>query len=72
MEIGPNFMCTSGYHETPLEDIVIPNDAFKGATSTNFSMTAGAGTSLNITIMQIAFECGYRLFDRQKAFKSLK
>lgn len=60
--IGPNFMWTSDYHETPLEDFVIPDHAFKGTSTTSFSVTAGAGIRLNNIIGPMPLECGYRFF----------
>ncbi|WP_115710720.1 hypothetical protein [Legionella sainthelensi] len=60
--IGPNFMWTSGYQETPLVDFALPDNSFKGASTTSFSATVGAGIRLNNIIGQIPFECGYRFF----------
>ncbi|VEB35214.1 hypothetical protein [Legionella cherrii] len=60
--IGPNFMWTSGYHETPLEDFAIPDNAFEGASTTHFSVMAGAGIRLNNIIGPMPVECGYRFF----------
>ncbi|WP_454781741.1 hypothetical protein [Legionella sp. WA2022007384] len=60
--IGPNFMRTSGYHEMPLVDFAIPDNAFKGTSTTTFTATVGAGIRLNNIIAPIPFECGYRFF----------
>ncbi|WP_419418651.1 hypothetical protein ACNVED_08790 [Legionella sp. D16C41] len=59
--IGPNFMRTSSYHEIPLDEVTIPDNAFAGTSTTNFSVTVGAGIRLN-NIAQIPLECGYRFF----------
>ncbi|WP_115705568.1 hypothetical protein [Legionella sainthelensi] len=60
--IGPNFMWTSGYQETPLVDFAVPDNSFNGASTTSFSATVGAGIRLNNIVGQIPFECGYRFF----------
>jgi hypothetical protein len=60
--IGPNFMWTSNYRERPLADFVIPDRAFKGAHSTEFSATAGAGIRMNDLFGTMPIECGYRFF----------
>jgi hypothetical protein len=60
--IGPNFMWTSNYRERPLVDFIIPDRAFKGASSTAFSVTAGAGLRLNNILGPMPVECGYRFF----------
>lgn len=60
--IGPNFLSTSGYRETPLNSYTLPDNAFTGASTTTFSATAGIGLRVNNTLGQMPVECGYRFF----------
>ena len=60
--IGPNFMRTSHYYETPNAYYTIPDNAFTSNTSVTFSATAGVGLRLNKIIGKTPLECGYRFF----------
>ncbi|MBI2785144.1 MAG: hypothetical protein HYX60_02075 [Legionella longbeachae] len=60
--IGPNFMWTSGYRERPLVNFSVPDNAFKGASSATFSLTAGVGLRLNNVLGPMPIELGYRFF----------
>lgn len=60
--IGPNFLWTSGYRETPLNSYTLPDNAFRGASTTTFSATAGIGVRFNNLLGQMPVECGYRFF----------
>jgi hypothetical protein len=62
MGIGPNFLLTSGYKETPLNNYTNLDNAFTGATTTTFSATAGIGLRVNNILGQMPVECGYRFF----------
>lgn len=60
--MGPNFMRTTNYREKPLADFVIPDKAFNGVNSTQFSVTAGVGLRLNNILGSMPMECGYRFY----------
>lgn len=60
--IGPNFMNTSTFTEHSLDLITIPDDAFKGHSSTQFSATAGIAMALGKLLGVMPLECGYRFF----------
>jgi len=62
MGIGPNFIWTSGYRETPLNSYTLPDNAYSGTSTTTFSATAGIGLRLNNIVGQMSVECGYRFF----------
>jgi hypothetical protein len=61
--IGANFMQTDDYQEQSLDGgITIPDNAFSGKHTTNFSATAGFGFRLNEIFDLAAMEVGYRFF----------
>lgn len=61
--IGPNWMHTEGFVETPLDGgITIPDNAFSGRTTTTFSATVGAGIQIANVFGKTSLECGYRFF----------
>ncbi len=61
--IGPNFMRTANYTETPLTSYSLPdNNAFPDKTSTTLSVMAGAGLRMNNVFGKLPLECGYRFF----------
>ena len=60
--IGPNFMRTSGFNESPLDGITIPDNIFSSRTTTTFTATIGAGFRFNQVFGELPLECGYRLF----------
>ena len=60
--IGPNFMSTSGFHETSLGDGTLPDYIFSGHTTANFSATAGVGIKFQHAFREVPLECGYRFF----------
>ncbi len=60
--IGPNFMRTSNYSETPLDAYTIPDDAFSAHNNVTFSATAGVGLRFNNIFGTAPLECGYRFF----------
>ena len=60
--IGPNFMRTSQYNETPLTTYTIPDNAFAAHNNVAFTATAGVGLRLNDIFGRSPLECGYRFF----------
>lgn len=60
--IGPNFMRTSEYSETPLDIFTIPDNAFRGQNQTTFSATAGISIRLNQFLGKAPVEFGYRFY----------
>jgi hypothetical protein len=60
--LGPNFMQVSQYHETPLNDYTLPDNAFTSRTNTTFSVTAGVGLRVNHAFGKVPVECGYRFY----------
>jgi hypothetical protein len=61
--IGPNFMRTNSYQEKSLDGgVTIPDNAFSGRTTTNFSATAGIGFKVANALDNVPLECGYRFF----------
>ncbi len=60
--IGPNFMRTSHYNETPLESMTLPDNAFVAHNNVAFTATAGIGLRFNDIFGKAPFECGYRFF----------
>ena len=60
--IGPNFMQTNGYKDSSLDEITLPDHAFKGQNNVAFTVTAGIGLRLNNLLGKAPIECGYRFF----------
>ena len=60
--IGPNFMSASGFNESPLDGITIPDNIFSSHTTTTFTATLGAGIRFNQFFGEAPLECGYRFF----------
>ena len=60
--IGPNFMKTGRYQETPINSNSVPNTPFSGKTTTTFSATVGIGIKRNNVFGRAPLECGYRFF----------
>lgn len=61
--IGPNIMKSGGYSERSLDGgMTIPDNAFRGYTSTALSITAGVGVEFAHALGQLPLECGYRFF----------
>lgn len=60
--IGPNFMSASGFKESSLDGITIPDNIFSGDTTTTFTATIGAGLRFNQFFGRAPLECGYRFF----------
>ena len=60
--VGPNFMRTSNYSETPLDVYTIPDNAFSAHNNVAFTATAGLGFRLNNIFGEKPLECGYRFF----------
>ncbi|MDF1646667.1 MAG: hypothetical protein P1U61_06795 [Legionellaceae bacterium] len=60
--VGPNFMRTSGYHETALNSYTLPSNSFTSHANVTFTATAGAGLRFNEFFGQAPFELGYRFF----------
>ena len=60
--VGPNFMRTSGFNESPLDDITIPDTIFSSRTTTTFTATVGAGVQFKQFFGEAPLECGYRFF----------
>jgi len=60
--IGPNFMYTTQYADSPLNANTLPDNAYVGnVTTTVFSAMAGIGLKLNV-MGQVPVELGYRYF----------
>jgi hypothetical protein len=60
--VGPNFVITSNYQETPNNSEAIPDNAFSGHTQINFSAMIGLGLKINHVFGNEPLECGYRFF----------
>ena len=60
--VGPNFMNTRGFQETPVDAITLPDTIFSGKSYTTFSATAGLGIKFNQLLGQLPIEIGYRFF----------
>lgn len=60
--IGPNFMRTSGFSESSLDGISIPDTIFSSRTTTTFSATVGTGLRFKQFFGAAPLECGYRFF----------
>jgi hypothetical protein len=60
--IGPNFMRTSGFAESSLDGVTIPDTIFSNRTTTTFTATIGAGLRFNQFFGEAPLECGYRFF----------
>ena len=60
--IGPNFMRTSHYNETPLNNFSMTNAFFGAENNVAFSATAGVGVRLNNVFGKVPVTCGYRFF----------
>ncbi len=60
--LGPNFMRTSAYNETALNDYTIPANNFSPHNSVTFSATASIGVRLNNVFGKAPLECNYRFF----------
>lgn len=60
--IGPNFMKTSNYHDWPLDEMILPDNAFLGRSKVTFSAMAGIGLKLTPISGHAPLECGYRFF----------
>ena len=59
--IGPNFMKTNMHHDTSLDGITLPDNAFKGTSTTTFSGMAGIGLKFYV-MNHVPLEVGYRYF----------
>ncbi len=60
--IGPNFITTRNYRDSPLDNITLPDNAFSEHTQTTFSATAGIGVKINRVFGEHPLECAYRFF----------
>ncbi len=60
--IGPNFIQTSNYSETPLDNFTVPDNAFSSHNNVTFTAMAGVGLKLNNIFGRAPLECGYRFF----------
>ncbi len=60
--IGPNFMNTKGFTETPLNGYSVPDQSFSENTTTTFSVTAAIGLKSTHIFGQAPIECVYRFF----------
>lgn len=60
--IGPNFIQTSNYSETPLDSFTVPDNAFSSHNNVTFTAMAGVGLKLNNIFGRAPLECGYRFF----------
>jgi len=60
--IGPNFIQTSKFRETPLNPQTLPDTIFSGKKAVTFSATTGFSMHLNNPFFKAPFEIGYRFF----------
>ena len=60
--VGPNFVITSNYQETPLASGYVPDNAFTGHTKTTLSAMIGVGLKIDHVFGSTPLECGYRFF----------
>jgi len=60
--IGPNFMRTSHYTESPTNQFAMTNAFFAAQTNVAFSAMAGAGVRVNNAFGKAPLVCGYRFF----------
>jgi hypothetical protein len=60
--IGPNFMRTQNYTETPLNNTTASDNGFASHNNVAFSATAGIGLQFNNIFKNTPVECGYRFF----------
>lgn len=62
--IGPNFVRVGDFKEISLDDgFTIPDNVFKGRTTTVFTWTAGVGIRFNHILKHIPLELSYRYFN---------
>jgi hypothetical protein len=59
--IGPNFMRTYDYHETPQNSVTIAEKTFTSRSNSTFAATAGVSARINPP-GKTPLECGYRFF----------
>ena len=60
--IGPNFIQTSDFKESSINNNSVPDVLFAGQTTITFSATASVGIKFNRVFSQAPLECGYRFF----------
>ncbi|HBI21587.1 MAG TPA: hypothetical protein DDY37_03215 [Legionella sp.] len=60
--IGPNFMRTSHYAESPLNNFSMTNPFFSAQNNVAFSAMAGLGVRINKAFGNAPLVCGYRFF----------
>lgn len=60
--VGPNWIKTYGFSETPLNDNALPDSIFSGQTSVALSATAGIGVTFHHVLGDLPLECSYRFF----------
>ena len=63
VDIGPNFMRSSGFREQSLDGgITLPDHAFSSHTTTTFTAMVGAGLKFANFFGQAPLECGYKFY----------
>ena len=60
--LGPNFMRTSHYRETPIVDYIFPDNGFSAKNNVAFTAMAGIGLRIHQVFGKAPLECGYRFF----------
>ena len=60
--VGPDFIRSSQYNETPLDNVTLPDNAFTTHSNVGVSAMAGVGLRLNNVFGKAPLECGYRFF----------
>ena len=60
--VGPNFIQTSRFSETPLNSFSLPDNIYAGKSMTTFTATAGLALQINNVLGNKPIECGYRFF----------
>jgi opacity protein-like surface antigen len=65
--IGANFVRTGHFSEKSLDGVTLPDNAFKGRTTTVFSWNAGVGMRFNHILKHLPVELSYRYFNLGEA-----
>ncbi|OYV53578.1 MAG: hypothetical protein B7X00_01950, partial [Legionella sp. 21-45-4] len=60
--IGPNFIQTSNFNETPINPTSLPDNIYAGNSTVTFTATAGIALKFNHAFGHAPLECGYRFF----------
>jgi hypothetical protein len=60
--IRPDFLKTSHYQDSPLDNMTLPDNAFAAHTDTMFSATLELGVKADHVLGQLPLECGFLFF----------